>query len=771
MGIAKLKSINYFSCIIFNLYKKVLKLRTDIMRYFLLLLAASFILSSCKKSDSSVPKETLQEKLQKDANYNSGITPGVGNVFYEETLIPNSSSHLIFKLGFNGDTLAGYGKINSSGQVQYINSTILSTKGNSELLVTELFPEVSKSRMYTIINNVKSNIVMEIEHFSKTKLTLSILDMDWTTGDAKVLKSTLFVDYKPTSDFSSLRIKEGDKVYNCLDPQPSSDLDKSVDDLLNYFVCGGPAFDSHPTLELLKNAFTGYVDNVNQDPQYVDDKQELDLLKKSYQYFNDLFSKIKNKVGGYKFENSRLAGYLKDLEKKINELEAQKKPEVSLVPLSSLTDTDFDELTDKEIKIGFTLVEKSTGKIYTSFPVFIDMSYAIPGTDTEVAFDTESQGSDGLVLFKLNPTTLPNYESLTSLKATYSYSKDQGSPNASKDISLKFIKPKVVFASGASLPGTVKFTNSQSQSFKLVNEDDRDLLVNYEDVTLNKPVDKIGYTMSKGSNSFSLSLTTNESTEQLTQFDVIYKQKKIATINASLLNEPSSLTSVSGSGQTAASSTTLPNPLIVVVKNNLGNPMPGVNVTWTVNGGGQLTSIVNPTDQNGQSRATWKLGSSGTQTAIATLKKSNGNNVSGSPVTFTAAVKIDTMALLRSKTWIMSGANILSVDGFTCNGVLYQSVLQSAVLTFGLSNGNSVYTSALTGIVRVYTGTTPCSSESNTTISYGGKVDVSLPGLFLNGSGNTSMRPLWNSTIVSIDESKLVLNSAWYTGQLIFSAQ
>lgn len=135
--------------------------------------------------------------------------------------------------------------------------------------------------------------------------------------------------------------------------------------------------------------------------------------------------------------------------------------------------------------------------------------------------------------------------------------------------------------------------------------------------------------------------------------------------------------------------------------------------------------------------------------------------------------KTDTLALLRSKSWILSNGNIESVDGFTCGGVTYRSVLQNAVLSFSSgAQGILLYNSALSGIVRVFTGITPCSSESIRTISYSGVVEGKLPGLFFNaGTSTTSMRPLWNSNIVSLDETRLVLNSQSYSGNLIFNAQ
>lgn len=104
------------------------------------------------------------------------------------------------------------------------------------------------------------------------------------------------------------------------------------------------------------------------------------------------------------------------------------------------------------------------------------------------------------------------------------------------------------------------------------------------------------------------------------------------------INEPATVTAVSGNNQTGSANTSLANPLTVVVKDANGTAMNGINVSWTVTaGGGQLTSSNTATNTNGIATNTWKLGASGNQTATATVKKSDGSNVTGSPVTFTAS--------------------------------------------------------------------------------------------------------------------------------------
>lgn len=507
---------------------------------FILFLLFVFTGTHCKKKPAATPEEQLIEKRKEDAAYNNSITPGIGNVFFEEKLIPNSPNQLISKIAYNGDTLATYGKINGAGQLQYITATVLAKKGKSELLVTELFPDVSKSRMYTIINGKKSSMVIELNHISKTKQTLYILDYDWSKDESVVLKQTFFENGKAVANYSAFKALQEDdnRVYNCNDPQPSDDLDKSVDNHLDYFQCGGLAWDTHPTLIVIKTTLLGMVQTLKNAGQLSSEKlNELNSIELDYSILNDLFKKIKDKISGYKFENSRLSGLLKEISELISELKSQQKVDIQLVPFVSGTDLEYDETTDAFVKQTFTVQEKSTGLPYTKRPVFVDMVYIDPVTNSVLHSETNSSFlNNGLVIFNFDPLLIPNYLNYSSLLARYSFTGNDGNPSITRTATLKFIKPKVVFKSGAELPSPVSFFNYTSQNFKLVNNDNSELKnIDYNNVSFdNITNNKVGVTMLKGSTDFSLSLNTPEAGVQTTSFDIYYKNRKIQSINASL---------------------------------------------------------------------------------------------------------------------------------------------------------------------------------------------------------------------------------------------
>ena len=75
----------------------------------------------------------------------------------------------------------------------------------------------------------------------------------------------------------------------------------------------------------------------------------------------------------------------------------------------------------------------------------------------------------------------------------------------------------------------------------------------------------------------------------------------------------------------------LPQPLVVAVTDGFGNPISGVTVTWSAQGGGSVSEESTVTGDNGQTSVTRTLGpTAGDQQTVATA-----GQLVGSPVTFT----------------------------------------------------------------------------------------------------------------------------------------
>ncbi|HYV99389.1 MAG TPA: Ig-like domain-containing protein [Gemmatimonadaceae bacterium] len=75
---------------------------------------------------------------------------------------------------------------------------------------------------------------------------------------------------------------------------------------------------------------------------------------------------------------------------------------------------------------------------------------------------------------------------------------------------------------------------------------------------------------------------------------------------------------LTGAGQSAAAGSVLSTPLTVEIVDLFGNPIAGATVTWSVTGGGTLSSPTSITDENGKASVTLTLGATtGDETVTA----------------------------------------------------------------------------------------------------------------------------------------------------------
>lgn len=88
--------------------------------------------------------------------------------------------------------------------------------------------------------------------------------------------------------------------------------------------------------------------------------------------------------------------------------------------------------------------------------------------------------------------------------------------------------------------------------------------------------------------------------------------------------------------------TTVAQPLIAVIMNETGVPVPGVIVNWTTSGGGQVSQAVDTTDAGGESQVDYTFGATaGAYTAQATV-----TGLIGSPVGYTLTAGAGNAAVL-----------------------------------------------------------------------------------------------------------------------------
>ncbi len=89
---------------------------------------------------------------------------------------------------------------------------------------------------------------------------------------------------------------------------------------------------------------------------------------------------------------------------------------------------------------------------------------------------------------------------------------------------------------------------------------------------------------------------------------------------------------VSGNPQTGTVNSVLPEPLVVVVTDVSGNPIPNVPIQWTVTGGGSVSASETLTGSDGRASVTRTLGPTA---GLQSTEASSQVSLAGSPVVFT----------------------------------------------------------------------------------------------------------------------------------------
>jgi hypothetical protein len=192
--------------------------------------------------------------------------------------------------------------------------------------------------------------------------------------------------------------------------------------------------------------------------------------------------------------------------------------------------------------------------------------------------------------------------------------------------------------------------------------------------------------------------------------------------------QPASLTAVSGNAQTAPVGQALANPLVVIVKDDQGQPLEGVAVAWSASTGGSVSSASVSSDADGHAEVQWVLGgTAGEQTATA--------SVSGlSPVGFTAtAIAASPLAIVVQPPSSALDQEVLAPDqqpvvlvsdaqGNPASGVTVTAAMQSGGgtlqgATTAVSGGDGRAAFVDLGIMGVGTHTIAFTTGSNSVTS------------------------------------------------------
>jgi adhesin/invasin len=202
----------------------------------------------------------------------------------------------------------------------------------------------------------------------------------------------------------------------------------------------------------------------------------------------------------------------------------------------------------------------------------------------------------------------------------------------------------------------------------------------------------------------------------------------LGTFTATALSASANeLAMVSGDGQSAAAGSALADPLVVSVTDAFGNPVSGVEVTWTAVGGGSVSASTTQTDALGHTSVTRTLGpAAGVQTTTA-----SAHGLAGSPVTFTHTATAGSA----------SGVQPLSGDGQ--RGPPRTALPNPIVVGVTDADGNPVSGAAVTwvvtaggGSVAPTTSVTDAAGHASTTWTLGSTVGTNTVEAVVSGVGS-----------------------------------
>jgi hypothetical protein len=181
--------------------------------------------------------------------------------------------------------------------------------------------------------------------------------------------------------------------------------------------------------------------------------------------------------------------------------------------------------------------------------------------------------------------------------------------------------------------------------------------------------------------------------------------------------DPRRMQESGGNNQEARVGTSLTDPLVVLVTDELGNPVEGATVEWSAESG-SVDPMSSTTGPDGKTSTTWTLGASiGTQRAAAEMQ-----GLDGSPVSFTATSRAG------------GAARLVLVSGNNQSGSPGQELARPLVVRLEDEAGNGVPNRAVSWVVGSGGG-----SVSATTSSTDGNGEAQVRWTLGSSSGQNTV--------------------------------
>lgn len=359
---------------------------------------------ACSK-ESPAPKdngkEPIEDPLKNHADYNKKILSEVSNVYLENNITANNPLQFICKTEYQDQKIFHYTA--TGAQKNFLaQQTVVIQNNKGDKWVTEFDGNKGHLRWYLIdAKNNRGKHLLQVEILDEEQQEVSVLEVDWKTGNSSTLAAILLQNGKTISNYQKGEKRADNKANSTLGsrcnlPSTSNEITKSLDAFMPYLGCLLSQVADQAAIELKE------VDVARQQiPDLLEKWQENIVALK------DMLQKLNGKYSRFKTDQLPQADEGKAFTKFLIAADTVSTQNTTLILLDKISSTSWDNLIDtSSIRLVFQLTDKTTKKAFTDKPIFIDLQLSLKRNGSEYILLEETKPTNpatGQVTFNYKP--------------------------------------------------------------------------------------------------------------------------------------------------------------------------------------------------------------------------------------------------------------------------------------------------------------------------------------------------------------------------------
>lgn len=373
--------------------------------WFIVILSLSVF--TCKKAerDTLTPEEKERQLLEANAEYNGGIVPDLGNVYFAKTSLYAGKAARVTKVDFQEGTLACYATVNGDHAIDELYAMVFSYNQGSQI-AAEVDTDGATFRAYAIQNGQRSNLVLQAQLYSPDEKEVRLLDVNWATGETAVLAGSYYrgdeavAGYQAASRQMGIMAGAREALSSlCTKPSPTTDVAEAMDLFIPFFSCYAKLINQETAIDLV-GKLSGGTDGSDAASAVLAYINEMAALDQKLARVAGKFSRFKT--------NALAAGDADEVfERKAIGTDTVMADRISLRMVEAESVLEWDDSNDiSMVVLTLLATDKATGEAHLRYPMYVDARVFL---DTDTGASTlfeETQATDpktGKVVFTYNP--------------------------------------------------------------------------------------------------------------------------------------------------------------------------------------------------------------------------------------------------------------------------------------------------------------------------------------------------------------------------------